>query len=102
MPFLKYVTPSKADYIMREIHEGICGNHTRGQSLAFKALRQGYYWPTMNSDYMAFVKKCNRCQCFALMSKSHLEELTTMTSPWPFAIWGIDLIGQLPNGRGGA
>ena len=25
-----------------------------------------------------------------------------MTSPWPFAVWGIDLIGQLPKGRGGA
>ena len=23
-----------------------------------------------------------------------------MTSPWPFAVWGIDLIGQLPKGRG--
>ena len=26
MLLLKYVTPSEADYIMREIHEGICGN----------------------------------------------------------------------------
>ena len=25
-----------------------------------------------------------------------------MTSPWPFAVWGIDLIGELPMGRGGA
>ena len=23
-----------------------------------------------------------------------------MTSPWPFAVWGIDLIGRLPKGRG--
>ena len=23
-----------------------------------------------------------------------------MTSPWPFAIWGIDLIGRFPKGRG--
>ena len=22
-----------------------------------------------------------------------------MTSPWPFAIWGINLIGRLPKGR---
>ena len=27
---LKYVTPYEADYIMREIHEGICENHVRG------------------------------------------------------------------------
>ena len=25
-----------------------------------------------------------------------------MTSPWPFVIWGIDLIGQMPKGRYGA
>ena len=28
MPLLKYVIPSETKYIMREIHEGICGNHT--------------------------------------------------------------------------
>lgn len=25
----------------------------------------------------------------------------TMTSPWPFSIWGIDLIGALPTRKGG-
>ena len=25
-----------------------------------------------------------------------------MVSPWPFAVWGIDLIGELPMARGGA
>ena len=25
-----------------------------------------------------------------------------MTSPWPFDVWEIDLIGQLPKGKGGA
>ena len=47
MPLLKCVTPSYEKYIIREIHDGTRGNHARGQSLAFKALRQGYYWPTM-------------------------------------------------------
>lgn len=31
---------------------------------------------------------------------AHPEELITITSPWPFAIWGINLIGQLSKGRG--
>ena len=81
MLLLKCVTPSEANCIIREIHKGICGNHTDGQLLALKALRQGYYWPTMKSDCMEFARKCDKCQCFAPMSKSHLEELTTMTSP---------------------
>ena len=40
---LRCVTNEDATYIIREIHEGICGNHAGGQALAHKALRQGYY-----------------------------------------------------------
>ena len=49
---------------------------------------------------MEFARKYDKCQRFAPVSKAHLEKLTTMTSPWPFVVWGIDLIGQLPKGRG--
>ena len=71
---------------MREIHEDTCGNHAGEQSLVFKDLRQGYYWPTLKADYMEYAHKCDKCQRFSLMSKAHPEELTPMTSPWPFAI----------------
>ena len=97
MPLLKCVSPSEAEYI---IHDGICGNHAGGPSLTFKTLRQGYCWPTMKADYMEFARKCDKCQRFSPNFKANLEELTTMTSPWPFAVWGIDLIGQLLKGRG--
>ena len=36
----------------------------------------------------------------SLAFKAHLEELTSMTSPWLFAIQGINLINQLLKGRG--
>ena len=62
MPLLKYVAPTEPKYIMREIHEGTCRNHTGGQSLAFKALRQDYYWPTMKTDCMEYAHKCEKCQ----------------------------------------
>ena len=42
-PLLRCVTSEEVDYIMREIHEGICGNHTVARSLANKVVRQGYY-----------------------------------------------------------
>ncbi|XP_073288977.1 uncharacterized protein [Primulina huaijiensis] len=38
--FLKCLIPSKADYVLCEIHEGICGNHLGGKALAAKTLRQ--------------------------------------------------------------
>ena len=97
MPLLKCATLSKAKYIMREIHEGICGSHVRGQYLAFKVVRQGYYWPTMKMDCMEYACKCDKCQRFVPISKAHPEELTSMTSSWPFVVWGIDIIGQLPK-----
>ncbi|XP_073137962.1 uncharacterized protein [Henckelia pumila] len=40
-PYLKCLTPAKGNYVLREIHEGICGNHLAGRALAGKALRQG-------------------------------------------------------------
>ena len=39
MPLLKCVVPLEAEYIIRDIHEGIYENHVAGQSLAFKTLR---------------------------------------------------------------
>ena len=40
---LKCVGKEDADYILREVHEGICGNHIGARTLAGKTLRQGYY-----------------------------------------------------------
>ena len=93
MSLLKCIPLSEAEYIIREIHEGICGNHARGQSLTFKTLRSVYYWPTVKTDYLEFGRKCDKCQQFSPVSKAHPEELTSITSPWPFVVWGIDLFG---------
>ena len=60
MPFLKCVLPMEVKNVMWEIHDDTCGNYTWGQSLAFKALRQGYYYLTMNADYMEYAQKCNK------------------------------------------
>ncbi|RVX23644.1 Gag-Pol polyprotein [Vitis vinifera] len=47
-PYLRYLGHSEAQYVLAELHEGICGNHSGGRSLAHRAHSQGYYWPTMN------------------------------------------------------
>ena len=38
-PLLKCVDLEEGNYILWEIHEGVCSNHTEGQLLAHKALR---------------------------------------------------------------
>ncbi|XP_074328318.1 uncharacterized protein LOC141666223 [Apium graveolens] len=42
-PTLKCVDPEEADYCLREVHEGICGDHLAAKALAYKLIRQGYY-----------------------------------------------------------
>ncbi|XP_073119694.1 uncharacterized protein [Henckelia pumila] len=50
-PYLKCLTPAKGNYVLREIHEGICGNHLAGRALAGKALCQRFGIPqTLVSD----------------------------------------------------
>ncbi|XP_024039511.1 uncharacterized protein LOC112098123 [Citrus clementina] len=102
LPFLRCLDDDDADYVLREVHEGICGNHSGGRSLAHKVLRQGYFWPTMHQDAQKKTRGCTSCQSFANFSNQPPEKLTSMASPWPFAQWGIDLIGPLPKGRGAA
>ncbi|XP_022856950.1 uncharacterized protein LOC111378017 [Olea europaea var. sylvestris] len=56
-PLLRCVGGEEATYILREVHKGVCGNHSGGLSLAQKILRQGYYWPTLKRDALEFVLK---------------------------------------------
>ena len=59
---LKCVRKEDANFILRELHEGICGNHI------------GAHFPS--------------------------EPLTSVTSPWTFQQWGLDILGPLPIERG--
>ncbi|KAI5343261.1 hypothetical protein L3X38_011137 [Prunus dulcis] len=100
LPYLRCLTPEEGHYVLREIHEGICGNHSGARSLAHKAIRQGYFWPSLHTDAQAFTQKCDKCQRFAKLPQLPAEPLTAMVSPWPFAQWGLDLIGPMPEGKG--
>ena len=99
-PILKCVGKEDANYILREIYKGICDNHIRARTLAGKTLRHGYYWPTMLKDATDLVRKCKACQEHAKISHLPSESLTSVTSPWPFQQWGLDILGPLPIGRG--
>ena len=98
-PILKCIAGEDADYVLREVHEGVCGNHIGARALAAKALRQGYYWPTMLKDATDLVRKCKIFQEHAKISHLPSEPLTSVTSPWPFQQWGLDILGPLPIGK---
>ena len=64
-PYLLCVPLETAESILEELHEGICGSHTGGRSLSYRALTQGYWWPNMQREAQEYVKKCDQCQRYA-------------------------------------
>lgn len=89
LPLLKSIDLDKADYIMWEIHEGICGNHSGPWSLAKKIIQQGYYWPSLGGDAHKYIASCDRCQRFANVPKQPPDPITNIMSPWSFVQWGL-------------
>nr|GEX85359.1 reverse transcriptase domain-containing protein [Tanacetum cinerariifolium] len=61
-PWLRCVRPLQANYVLREIHDGSCSMHAGPRSVMAKALRSGYYWPTMHADAWKLIRECNNCQ----------------------------------------
>ena len=62
-----------------------------------KLVQAGYYWPTMQKDAEAYVKTCDKCQRFNNIIRQPTKELTSMTTPWPFTQWGLDIVGPFPT-----
>ena len=58
-------------------------------------MRARYYWMTLESDCINYVRKCHKCQICA--DKIHVPptSLNVMVSPWPFSMWGMDVIGPI-------
>lgn len=87
---------------MESIHAGECGPHMGGKTLAQKIMRQGDFWTTMERYCHQFVKTCPECQIHANFQHVTPSMLYSLTSPWPFSTWGIDIIGKItPSGVGG-
>jgi len=53
-PILTCVSGDECTWIMAELHEGICGSHVGGRSLASKVVRAGFYWPTVRQDCVGY------------------------------------------------
>ncbi|XP_065004164.1 uncharacterized protein LOC135636404 [Musa acuminata AAA Group] len=99
-PLLRCLEPDEAKTVLAEIHEGVYGEHIGGRTLAHKVLRQGYYWPTMCRDARTHVQQCTSCQEHARTPRLPAVPLTPIDCAWPFAQWGLDLLGPFPPASG--
>ena len=66
-----------------------------GHILACKIMRIGYFWLIMEIDCCQFVQRCPECQIHGDLIHVPPLELHALTSPQPFSIWGIDIIGKI-------
>jgi hypothetical protein len=94
-------TSSEGKDILEEIHKGVCGNHASSRTLFSKAFRRAFYWPTALGDAEELVRRCQGCQYFAKQQHVPAYKLVTISPTWPFACWGLDMIGPLPTAPGG-
>ncbi|XP_075675052.1 uncharacterized protein LOC142644294 [Castanea sativa] len=48
--YLQCFHPNQAEELLAELHEGVCGSHVGGRSLAHRAMTQGFWWPQMRKN----------------------------------------------------
>ncbi|KAA3462453.1 RNA-directed DNA polymerase (Reverse transcriptase), Ribonuclease H [Gossypium australe] len=92
---LRRLVNDYAKKILEEVHDGFCGTHANGFTMARQIMRFGYYWSTIEEDCISYAKRCHKCQIYG--DKIHVPHspFRVMTSLWPFSMWGMDVIGLI-------
>jgi hypothetical protein len=87
--------------LLDEIHAGQCGIHAASRTLVGKVFRSGFYWTTAKSDAAELVQRCEACQFLSKQQHLPAQQLQTIPITWPFACWGLDMIGPFKKAQGG-
>ena len=99
-PYLLCVHPEASESLLEQLHERIYGSHTGGRSLSHRAITQGYWWLGLQKEAQEYVRKCDQCQRFAPNIHQLGGVLNPLSSPWPFAQWGLNIVGPFPKALG--
>ena len=54
----------------------------------------------MQKEALEYTKKCDQCQRFASNTHQLGGFQNPLSSPWPFAQWGLDIVGAFPKETG--
>ena len=49
----------------------------------------------MEKDCIQIVRQCHQCQIHGNLNHLSPTMLNSLSSPWPFAVWGIGIIGEI-------
>jgi transposase InsO family protein len=89
---IRCITREEGCELLTEVHGGECGNHASSHTLIGKAFQHGFYWLIALQDAIGLVKTCKACQF-------HAKQIHMPT--WPFAVWGLYIVGPFPRVVGG-
>jgi hypothetical protein len=87
--------------LIRDIHAGVCGYHVVSRTLMGNVFCQGFYWPTAVADANEVMGTYEGCQFYARRTNLPAHTLQTIPATWPFAVWGLDIVGPLRKAPGG-
>jgi ribonuclease HI len=89
------ISVAEGQELLQEIHSGACDHHAAPRALVGNAFRQCFYWPTAVAEATRIVRSCQGCQFYARQTHLPAQALQTIPITWPFAVWGLDLVGPL-------
>jgi hypothetical protein len=98
---MKCISREEGIQLLRDIQSGVRGSHLSWCSIIGKAFRHSFYWSTTKDDVMEIITKCKDCQFFQKQTTKYANPFQPLDLFWPFAIWGIDIVGVLPRAPGG-
>ena len=96
LPYLRCLDKLEAKYVIKEVHEGICDNHSWARSLVHKLVRAGYYWPTMQKDAVSYTRAYDKCQRFGNLTHSP-QRYSSQWWPLAFRLMGIGYHGTFSS-----
>ena len=92
------ISEEEGQQLLAEIHAGLGGHYAAVQALVSKAFHTCLFWLTTRADAQDLVQRCVGCQLFANQSHMPPTALQTIPITWPFAVWGLDMVGPLKGG----
>jgi hypothetical protein len=98
---MRCITQKDDCSLLVEIHGGEYDNHASSRMLVGKAYRHGFYWPTTLQDGIELVKRCIACQFHTKQIHTPAQTLQMILPSWPFAVWGLNILGSFPRAVGG-
>jgi hypothetical protein len=98
---MRCITWEEGCELLTEVHEGECGNHASSCTLVDKAFRHEFYWPTALQDAVKLIMTCKACQFHTKQIHMAAQTLQMIPLSWPFAVWGLDIMGPFLRAIGG-